>query len=234
MPETIIPSNSLRLRQIRSFVRREGRMTRAQNRAWETLLPKYHIDPARESRDFAAIFGRNVKRTLEIGFGSGEILAGLARIHPDEDFIGIEVYRPGIGRLLLALDEQLSANVRVICADAADALTQFVPDTSLDAVLLCFPDPWNKKRHHKRRLLQTEFVALVAAKLNSGGHFQLATDCPDYAEHMLSVLSESPDFVNAAFGGGYASRPAAWLPSKFERRGLRLGHTVHHLDFFKR
>lgn len=221
-------------RRIRSFVRREGRRTPAQNRALEMLLPKYGLDPAQGAFDFSRIFGRNAKRTLEIGFGNGETLAELARTHPEEDFLGVEVHRPGIGRLLMTLEAEPIKNVRVVCADAAEVLHHNIPDASLDTVLIYFPDPWPKKRHHKRRLLQPEFVTLVAYKLKSGGRFLLATDWPDYAGHMLTVLAQSSDFINAASGGGYVPRPAERPPTKFERRGLSLGHAVYNLGFMKR
>lgn len=220
-------------RTIRSFVLRQGRITRAQQSAFASLMPRYGLDPAQVPFDFAAIFGRDAHRTLEIGFGNGENLLALARAYPDEDFIGIEVHRPGIGYLLRALDAEKITNLRVICANAVDVLTKCVPDTSLDTVLLYFPDPWPKKRHHKRRLMQTEFAALVARKLKIGGLFHLATDWPNYAAHMLAVLSASPDFT-AIEEAGYAPQSPSRLPTKFERRGLKLGHPVSDLVFVRR
>jgi tRNA (guanine-N7-)-methyltransferase len=221
-------------RVIRSFVLRQSRITAAQQRALQILLPKYGLDPAHGLFDFRVIFGRDARRTLEIGFGNGESLLALARAHPKGDFLGVEVHRPGVGRLLLALEAEKLANVRVVCADAAEVLTRCVPDASLDALLIFFPDPWPKKRHHKRRLVQPEFVALAARKLKSGGRLQLATDWPDYAEHMLAVLAVSPDFYNAAGDGSYIPRPVERPLTKFEGRGLRLGHPVRDLVFVKR
>ncbi len=215
-------------------MRREGRLTPAQRRAVDALLPKYGLDPAQGAFDFTRIFGRNTKRTLEIGFGNGETLAELARIHSEEDFLGVEVHRPGVGRLLMTLEAESLKNVRVICADAVEVLGRCVPDASLDAVLVYFPDPWPKQRHHKRRLLQPEFVTLVACKLKSGGSFLLATDWPDYAEYMLAVLAQSSDFINAAPSDGYVPRPTERPLTKFERRGLRLGHPVRELIFVRR
>jgi len=221
-------------RAIRSFVLRQSRITAAQQRALQTLLPRYGLDPEPGRFDFPLIFGRDAHRTLEIGFGNGATLLALAGAHPDQDFLGIEVHRPGIGRLLLALEAERLVNVRVVCADALEVLTHCVPDTSLDAVLAYFPDPWPKKRHHKRRLVQPEFAALVARKLKSGGQLQLATDWPDYAAHMLAVLSASPDFVNSVASDGYAPRPTERPLTKFEHRGLKLGHAVRDLVFVKR
>lgn len=221
-------------RTIRSFVLRQGRITRGQRTAFTRLMPRYGLDPEQAQFDFASLFGREARRTLEIGFGNGEALLALARAHPGEDFLGIEVHRPGVGRLLLALEAEQRHNVRVVCADAVDVLQRCVPDASLDAVLLFFPDPWPKKRHHKRRLVQAEFVALLAQKLKSGGRLQLATDWPDYAAQMLAVLNRAPAFSNCAAGGGYVRRPVCGPPTKFERRGAALGHPVLDLEFVRR
>lgn len=215
-------------------MRREGRLTPAQSRALDELLPRYGLQPGDEPFDFPRIFGRDARRTLEIGCGNGDTLAALARLHPDEDFIGIEVHRPGVGRLLNTLESEQLANARVICADAVEVLSRCVPDASLDAVLLYFPDPWPKKRHHKRRILQTGFAALIAQKLRHGGQFRLATDWPEYAEHMLAVLAASAEFANTAADGGYVPRPAERLLTKFERRGLNRGHPVRDLVFVRR
>ncbi|MDE2197090.1 MAG: tRNA (guanosine(46)-N7)-methyltransferase TrmB [Gammaproteobacteria bacterium] len=209
-------------------------MTPAQERALAMLLPKYGLDPGLAPFDFPRLFGRDAGRTLEIGFGNGDTLAELARLHPQRDFLGIEVHRPGVGRLLMAVEAEQLSNVRVVCADAVEVLTRCVPAGSLDAVLLYFPDPWPKKRHHKRRLVQAEFVALVADKLKSGGRFHLATDWPGYAEHMLAVLTQNTDFINLAAAGDYAPRPAERPLTRFERRGLGLGHAVRDLVWMRR
>ena len=170
------------------------------------------------------LFGRDARRTLEIGFGNGDALAELAERHPDEDFLGAEVHRPGVGRLLLAIEAEHLSNVRVACEDAVQLCGQRLPDACLDAVLIYFPDPWPKKRHHKRRLLQPEFAALLAQRLKAGGRLHFATDWEEYAEHALAVLSASPEFENSVAEGGYAPRPAERPATRFEQRGLKLGH----------
>lgn len=208
-------------------------MTPAQRRALQTLLPRYGLHTASVPWDFARLFGRDAPRTLEIGFGNGETLLALAQAHADEDFIGIEVHRPGVGYLLKRLASENLPNVRVICDDALDVLTQCVPDASLDTVLLYFPDPWPKKRHHKRRLLQPEFVALLARKLKSGGLFSAATDWTEYAEQMSALLSCSVDFMTTKMDGAVPQAPVRPL-TKFEQRGLHLGHPVFDLAFRRR
>ncbi|MGB9429557.1 MAG: tRNA (guanosine(46)-N7)-methyltransferase TrmB [Gammaproteobacteria bacterium] len=219
--------------RVRSFVLRQGRITLAQRRALSGLLPRYGLDAAGGVFNFTDIFGRDAKRTLEIGFGNGDTLLELARAYPDEDFLGIEVHRPGVGRLLNRLADGQLANVRVVCADAVDVLSRCMPDASLDCVVLYFPDPWPKQRHHKRRLVQPEFVGLVARKLKADGRFRLATDWPDYAAHMLAVLSASQDFTRVATDDD-APPPAVRVLTKFERRGMQLGHPVHDLVFVRR
>ena len=208
---------------------RQGRMTAGQTRALKELLSRYTA-PAGPI-DLPALFGRDARRTLEIGFGDGHTLVELARRHPKEDFLGLEVHRPGVGRLLMTLDAEGLGNVRVIPEDAVTVLKDRLPDAGLDAALIFFPDPWPKKRHHKRRLLQPEFAALLARKLKSGAQLHFATDWEDYARHALEVLGASSDFENAAPGGGYTARPAERPETKFERRGLKLGHGVYDLLF---
>jgi tRNA (guanine-N7-)-methyltransferase len=219
-------------RRIRSFVLRQGRITPGQERALQELLPKYSPGPGR--LDLAQLFGRNAPCTLEIGFGSGDVLVELARRHPEEDFLGIEVHKPGVGALLLKLEQEHLGNVRVLCEDAVESLSTRLPDGSLDVMLVYFPDPWPKKRHHKRRLLQPAFAALAARKLKSGGRLHLATDWKNYAEHMLAVLAAAPEWQNLNPGGGFAPRPAERPASRFERRGLKLGHPVFDLIFLRR
>ncbi|HEU5398631.1 MAG TPA: tRNA (guanosine(46)-N7)-methyltransferase TrmB [Gammaproteobacteria bacterium] len=206
-------------------------MTTAQHRALEGLLPKYGVPDG--PLDLAALFGRDARCTLEIGFGSGDALLELAQRHPDEDFLGVEVHRPGVGRLLLNLEAAGAHNVRLACEDAVEFLGKRVSAAALDAALIYFPDPWPKKRHHKRRLLQPEFVSLLAEKLKAGGRLHFATDWEDYARHALKVLSAAPEFRNAAATGGYTPRPAERPPTRFERRGLRLGHAVFDLVFLR-
>jgi len=219
-------------RRIRSFVQRQGRATRAQSQAFDKLLPKYGVPDG--MLDPAVLFPRGRRLTLEIGFGDGANLIELARRRPEDDFLGVEVHRPGVGRLLMNLEAEGLGNVRVVCADAVEVLEGRLPDACLDAVLIYFPDPWPKKRHHKRRLLQAEFVALLAQKLKAGGELRLATDWPDYAEHMLAVLESQAEFRNTLPVGGYIPRPLERPATKFERRGLRLGHPVFDLVFLRR
>jgi tRNA (guanine-N7-)-methyltransferase len=219
---------------IRSFVRRGGRVTGAQERALAELWPRFGVEYGPAPLDLDALFGRRAPRILEIGFGNGETLVELAGRRPDGDFIGIEVHPPGVGRCLLGIEAQLLTNVRVIAHDAVEVLTQMVPDASLDEVLLYFPDPWPKKRHHKRRIVQPDFATLVARKLVPGGTWRLATDWAPYAQHMLEVLTAAPDFVNADAGGGFVPRPESRPETKFERRGQRLGHEVFDLEFRRR
>jgi tRNA (guanine-N7-)-methyltransferase len=218
-------------RPIRSFVTRSGRITAAQQRALQDLWPKYGIEFRPESLDLPAVFGRQAPRVAEIGFGNGDNLAALAAANPDRDYLGIEVHRAGIGRLLLTAEEQALRNVRVICHDAVEVLQQQIPTQCLDEVLILFPDPWPKKRHHKRRLVQKPFIAMVADRLSHGGLLRLATDWQPYAEEMLDVLSAEPLLRNTSDAGGYATRSAERSPTRFERRGERLGHGVWELVF---
>jgi tRNA (guanine-N7-)-methyltransferase len=226
-------------RRIRSFVVRAGRMTDAQRLALERLWPRYGIDlpaagAAARLLDLDAAFGRSAPRLLEIGFGNGETLAALAAAHPERDHLGIEVHRPGVGHLLRLAERQALTNLRVICHDAADVLEFHLGPASLDEVLILFADPWHKKRHHKRRLIQPPFVALLASRLRPGGRLHLATDWQPYAEQMLEVLEASQEFANEAAGGGFVPRPPWRLPTRFEQRGVRLGHGVWDLSYRRR
>jgi len=220
-----------RHRAIRSFVRREGRITEAQQRALEELLPRYGIDTGEAPLDFIALFGRDAPVHLEIGFGNGEALATMAAAHPQNNYLGIEVHRPGVGALLRRIDAEGLVNVRVACTDAKELLERRIPESSLSAVYVFFPDPWHKKRHHKRRLVQPEFVALLARKLRPGGLLHLATDWEDYAQHMLTVLAAAETFENTAQPGPFTARPEDRALTRFERRGQRLGHGVRDLVF---
>lgn len=219
------------LRLIRSFVRREGRMTDAQRHALDALWPRYGIDPGEDLLDLDAPFGRRAPRLLEIGFGMGDALLEMAERHPENDYLGIEVHRPGVGRVLARLEEKGLRNVRVICADAVEVLRKGIPDGNLESVYLFFPDPWPKKRHHKRRIVQPAFVALLGQKLRPGGILHMATDWEDYARHMMAVLGSARGFVNAAGAGAFMPRPEDRPATKFERRGERLGHGVWDLVF---
>ncbi|MGH8136776.1 MAG: tRNA (guanosine(46)-N7)-methyltransferase TrmB [Steroidobacteraceae bacterium] len=221
-------------RSIRSFVIRGGRVTEAQERALESLWPKYGIAFEPGALDFEATFGRRAPRTVEIGFGNGENLAALAAAHPERDYLGIEVHRPGVGRLLLALEQRLLPNARLICHDAVEVLGRQIASGTLDEVLILFPDPWPKKRHHKRRLLQAPFVELVADRLRAGGMLRIATDWQPYAQSALDVLSADPRLCNLAPDGKFIPRPAERQPTRFEMRGERLGHDVWDLAFSRR
>lgn len=218
-------------RRIRSFVVRAGRMTHAQERALTELAPRFGIDYSPAPLDLDAIFGRRAPRTLEIGFGNGDHLAALAARHPERDHIGIEVHPPGVGRLFMTASEAQLTNVRAICHDAVEVLENQIPPGSLDELLLLFPDPWHKARHNKRRIVQPAFVNLVARALASGGTFRLATDWEPYAEHMLAVLAPDDRFENLSPTGTWVERPAEREPTRFERRGERLGHGVRDLAF---
>jgi len=220
-------------RTIRSFVQRAGRITRAQERALDELWPRFGIEFSPAPLDLDTVFGRQAPRVLEIGIGDGETLLALAAAHPAKDFLGVEVHQPGIGHCLLGIESLGLANVRLVSHDAVEVLAQQLADASLDEILLYFPDPWPKKRHHKRRIVQPEFVELVARRLKPGGRFRLATDWAPYAEHMLEVLRASPSFTNASPAGGCVPRPESRPLTRFERRGQRLGHEVFDLEFIK-
>jgi len=218
-------------RPIRSFVRREGRMTPAQQRAMDELWPVYGLDLEDCPLDPMAVFGRRAPLALEIGFGMGDALLAMATAAPDADFIGVEVHRPGVGSLLNRLRAAGITNVRLFCADAVEVIERCLPAGSLARVCLFFPDPWHKKRHHKRRLVQPPFVERVRDRLAPGGVFHLATDWEDYARHMLEVLSRSEGLRNTAADGRFVPRPSYRPETKFERRGMRLGHGVWDLVF---
>ena len=219
---------------IKSFVLRTGRMTAAQLRALEDLWPKFGLEPQGEPFDLDAVFGRKAPRTVEIGFGDGELLVTLAAAHPERDFLGFEVHTPGVGHCLLRAEELELTNLRVVRADAVEIMRRCIGTASLDEVLIYFADPWPKKRHHKRRIVQTAFADLVAEKLKSGGILRLATDWVPYAEWMREVLDPHPEFTNLAGNTGYVPRPAERPVTKFERRGERLGHEVRDLAYLRR
>ena len=221
------------MRKIRSFVRRPGRATAAQRRALSELLPRYGIGATETPLDLAAIFGRNSRRVLDIGFGDGEALVTNALNNPSVDYFGIEVHEPGIGHLLLLLEKADTTNVRVISRDAADVVP-LIPDASFDAVDLFFPDPWPKKRHHKRRLVQVPFVAEIARILKPGGFLHVATDWADYARHTREVLGESTQLKSIDAAELREEPLAVRPPTKFERRGMRLGHDVADLYYGRR
>jgi tRNA (guanine-N7-)-methyltransferase len=216
-------------RQIRSFVLRQGRFTEAQQRALETQWPRFGLDYQGRVRDFDAVFGRKARRVLEIGFGNGQALRFAARQDPSRDYIGIEVHAPGVGRLLNALDQDRAGHVRLYHHDAVEVLHNEVAEGALDEVRIYFPDPWHKKRHNKRRLIQAEFARLLVSRLAPDGRLHLATDWQDYAEQMWDVLDATPGLRNRAGPRGAVPRPD-WRPqTHFETRGQNLGHAVWDL-----
>jgi tRNA (guanine-N7-)-methyltransferase len=221
-------------RSIRSFVIRAGRLTDAQRRALDELWPRFGLEFAAQLLDLDQAFGRKAPRVVEIGFGNGEHLAALAGQHPERDFLGIEVHPPGIGRLLLALAASGLTNVRISGHDAVEVFDTQIPLDSLDEVQILFPDPWHKKRHHKRRLIQAPFADCVARRLKPGGLLQLATDWQPYAEHMREVLDACALLENVAPGGGFIERTRARAPTRFEQRGERLGHDIRELAYRRR
>ena len=220
-------------RHIRSFVLRAGRMTPAQERALSELWPSYGVDLGDGPLDLEAIFGRRAPRCLEIGFGIGEVIGSLAENHPHIDYFGIEVHRPGVGRLMLRAALANARNLRVVCHDAVEVLGK-IADGSFEEILVFFPDPWHKKRHHKRRLIEPKFVASAAAKLRPAGVLRLATDWQAYAEQMLAVCGANPDLESLSDDGNFVRRPDFRPPTRFERRGARLGHGVWDLAYTKR
>lgn len=222
------------LRTIRSFVRREGRMTPRQQQALESYWPTLGLEIPHGLIDFEQLFGRSAPVIIEIGFGMGQSLLELAIKNPGINYLGIEVHRPGVGALLADLAEHSVSNVRVMVGDAKEILQTHVPSASLDAVLLFFPDPWPKKRHHKRRLVQPEWINLVADSLKAGGTLHMATDWENYAEHMLIVASHCLELDNVSGAGHFTPRPDTRPLTKFERRGQKLGHGVWDLLFIKR
>ncbi len=225
--------SDLSQRRIRSFVLRQGRLTKGQARALETVFPKFGITFQPELLDLSAKFGRqDSKKILEIGFGMGETTAKIAGILPACDFLAAEVHTPGVGALLKLIDEQALTNIRVIQHDVVEVLHNMIADASLDGVHIFFPDPWHKKRHHKRRLIQSEFIKLLCTKLKAGAYIHVATDWQEYAEWVLEVLNAEPQLQNTA--QDYAEKPAYRPLTKFENRGIKLGHGVWDMVFIRK
>ena len=216
-------------RHIRSFVLRQGRVSNAQQRAHETLLPAYGIPYAPQLIDLDAIYGRSAPKILEIGFGMGETTATIATAHPENDYLGIEVHTPGVGSLLKEIGERNLANVRIVQHDAVEVLQNMIAPGTLDGAHIFFPDPWPKKRHHKRRLIQPPLVALLASRLKPGAYLHSATDWQEYAEQILDVFAHEPLLKNTA--DGFAPHPGYRPQTKFETRGLKLGHGVWDIIF---
>jgi tRNA (guanine-N7-)-methyltransferase len=222
-------TTDLSKRHIRSFVLRQGRVTPAQQRACDTLLPRFGIHYTAQQLDLVQAFGRNAPKILEIGFGMGDSTAAIALAHPENDYLALEVHTPGVGNLLKLIDGQHISNIRIIRHDAVEVLRDMLATATLDGVHIFFPDPWHKARHNKRRLIQAPFIAQLAQKLKPGGYIHVATDWQDYAEQVLAVLSAEPLLENTA--DDYALRPAYRPLTKFEQRGIRLGHGVWDLVF---
>lgn len=220
-------------RGVRSFVLRQGRMTEGQKKAYERLWPEYGLTRDAGMIDPREVFGRDNMLNLEIGFGMGKSLAEMAGAAPEQDFIGVEVHLPGVGALLKEVDEHKLENVRVYNIDANDVIDLCLPDACLDRVMVFFPDPWHKKKHQKRRLIQPEFVQRIRHKLRVGGVLHLATDWENYAEHMLEVMNDAEGFANCQPEGGYSPRPDDRPITKFEKRGEKLGHGVWDLLFYR-
>ena len=224
----------VRKKPIRSYVIRSGRMTPSQKAAFERHWAQYGLDLAAGPIHSAEVFGREAPTVLEIGFGMGDSLIDMCVASPDTDFIGIEVHPPGVGRAMNKAADNALTNFRVYHADAKDVLDECISDGQLSRVQLYFPDPWHKKKHNKRRIVQPAFVQLLSEKLRDGGELHFATDWQPYAEHMSEVLSQQVDLENTAVDGGFVERPN-WRPeTKFERRGARLGHGVWDLLYRKR
>jgi tRNA (guanine-N7-)-methyltransferase len=222
-----------RRRKIRSFVRREGRLTPAQQRGLDDSWAEMGLNPADGVLDCAQAFGREAPTVLEIGFGMGGSLLEMCQASPGKDFIGVEVHRPGVGAFLHQAKTLALTNVRVYCHDAVEILNENIIENSVDRIQVFFPDPWHKKRHHKRRLIQPEFVALLTRKLKPGGVLHLATDWQPYAEHMMAVLSANASLANCAGEQAYSPKPFDRPLTKYEQRGQRLGHGVWDLLFTK-
>ncbi|WP_064556854.1 tRNA (guanosine(46)-N7)-methyltransferase TrmB [Buttiauxella brennerae] len=219
------------MRRIRSFVRRQGRLTKGQEFALENYWPVMGVEYETAPVDFTALFGREAPATLEIGFGMGTSLVAMAQANPQQNFLGIEVHSPGVGACLATAHEEGVENLRVMCHDAVEVLEKMIPDNSLNMVQLFFPDPWHKARHNKRRIVQVPFAELVKSKLKLGGVFHMATDWEPYAEHMLEVMSSIDGYKNQSESNDYVPRPDSRPVTKFEQRGHRLGHGVWDLMF---
>lgn len=222
-------TTSINKRHIRSFVLRQGRISSAQQRAIDTLMPRLGIPYNHQQLDLAKEFGRTAPKILEIGFGMGDGTAQIAQAHPENDYLAIEVHSPGVGNLLKLIDSLQLNNLRVMQHDAVEVLRDMIHPDSLDGIHIFFPDPWHKARHNKRRLIQPPFVAQLVEKLKPGGYIHVATDWQDYAEQILAVLSAEPGLKNTA--DTFAPRPSYRPLTKFEQRGLRLGHDVWDLIF---
>lgn len=232
MPNDNLPHKTLR--RVRSFVLREKYMRPQQREAMDQAWPDFGLELNDGMINTHDVFDRIAPLTIEIGFGMGDSLAETAKNFPDINFIGIEVHKPGVAKLMRLLNNQSSTNVKLYRADAIEVLKRCVPDNSVDEICLFFPDPWPKKKHHKRRIVQPDFCQLVRQKLKVGGHFHAATDWENYAEHMLDILETADGFINTAGTGQFTPRPEARPLTKFEQRGHRLGHDTWDLIYCKK
>jgi tRNA (guanine-N7-)-methyltransferase len=224
---------NINFKKIRTYIKRESRLTTSQRFALENYWMQFGLTPETGLINFEEVFSRQAPKILEIGFGMGESLFTIAKTMPDHDFIGIEVHRPGIGALLTKLEKEAITNVRVYNADAIEILSRCIPDNSLEKILIFFPDPWPKRRHHKRRLIQKEFMGLLHSKLKSRGELHLATDWEEYALQMMKVISMMKEFKNVNGDGQFSSRSVYRVLTKFEKRGEKLGHRIWDLFFVK-
>ncbi|MFW2440660.1 MAG: tRNA (guanosine(46)-N7)-methyltransferase TrmB [Arenicellales bacterium] len=227
-------NNNDHQRKIRSYVRREGRFTPSQRLAFESLWPVYGIDNTTEQWNFEKLFGRQSDVFLELGFGDGRVLKTLSARHPENDYLGIEVHRPGVGRIMRELNEEGLMNVKLAAEDGMEILQQNIAAKSLAGLLIFFPDPWHKKKHHKRRMIQQDFVQIATTRIKPGGILHLATDWEDYATQMMEVLSAEPLLENIQLENTFVERPESRPLTKYEQRGLRLGHGVWDLLFRRR
>jgi tRNA (guanine-N7-)-methyltransferase len=218
-------------RKIRSFVKREGRMTLGQSQAYEAMMPLYGFEYKKALLDFKQLFANDAPVSIEVGFGMGSSLIEQAARYPERNYIGIEVHRPGVGALLLKMKEQSLTNIRVSSADAVEVLTDMIPNDSIELLQLFFPDPWHKRRHHKRRIVKDEFVSLLHSKIQLNGHYHMATDWQDYAKHMLKVMQASQGWENCSESNDYIPQPENRPITKFQKRGEGLGHGVWDLMF---
>jgi len=220
--------------RIKSFVIRAGRMTESQQKGWSSVFPEHGFTLSERRFDWDRSFAVAGRRVLEIGFGMGDSLVAMADQNPQDRYLGIEVHRPGVGKLLSEVDKRGIKNLKVFAEDAVQVLEEAIPQESIDLLQIFFPDPWHKKRHHKRRLIQPDLVELLVSRLSAAGHLHLATDWQPYAEHMMEVLSANALLLNTAGQNNYIVRPESRPETKFERRGHRLGHGVWDLLFEKR
>ena len=225
------PAEQKYMRTVRSFVLRAGRMTEGQQKAMESVWPEMGLELSQGQLDLAQVFGREAPVVLEIGFGMGDSLIEMAKDQPEKNYIGIEVHRPGVGRLLSNVEKEGLSNIRVFCDDAIEVLAQCIPDNSLSTLQLFFPDPWHKKKHHKRLFVKLASAEHLRKERKGCGHCPMATDWENYAEHMMEVMSAAPGYRNSAGEGQFSPQPD-WRPvTKFQRRGERLGHGVWDLMF---